>query len=102
MTIHSFPEGKALKNILSERRDELSELYDTLNRAYQLAHTIEERADALEHEYNHFLRRYSKAVGGIENVEVGFLEYGSEISIDADEGTIVFTPWSEDDENEEV
>ena len=88
MTIHSFPEGKALKNILSERRDELSELYDTLNRAYELVHTIEERADALEHEYNHFLRRYSKAVGGIENVEVGFLEYGSEISIDADEGRL--------------
>ena len=54
MTIHSFPEGKALKNILSERRDELSELYDTLNRAYELAHTIEERADALEHEYKSF------------------------------------------------
>ena len=102
MTIHKFPEGKALKNILDERREELSELYDTLNRAYQLAHTIEERADALEMEYNHFLRRYSQAVGGIENVEVGFLEYGSEISIDADEGTIVFTPWSGDDENEEV
>ena len=100
MTIHKFPEGKALKNILSERRDELSELYDTLNRAYELAHTIEERADALELEYNHFLHRYSKAVGGIENVEVGFLEYGSEVGIDADSGEIVFTPWSEEDETE--
>ena len=36
-------------------------------------------------------------MGGIENVEVGFLEYGSEISIDADEGMIVFTPWSDDE-----
>ena len=100
MTIHQFPEGKALKTILDERREELSELYDTLNRAYELAHNIESRADALENEYNYYLRRYSQAVGGIENVEVGFLEYGSEVSIDADEGTIVFTPWSEDDETE--
>jgi len=100
MTIHSFPEGKALKNILSERREELADLYDTLNRAYALTHNIEEKAEALENEYNHFLRRYSQAVGGIENVEVGFLEYGSEISIDADEGTIVFTPWSEEDEED--
>jgi len=100
MTIYKFPEGKALKNILSERRDELAELYDTLNRAYQLAHNIEEKADALEMEYNHFLHRYSRAVGGIENVEVGFLEYGSEVAIDADEGTIVFKPWSEEDETE--
>ena len=100
MSVHEFPEGKALQNILTERRDELAELYDTLNRAYQLAHTIEEKADALENEYNHFLRRYSQAVGGIENVEVGFLEYGSEIAIDADEGVITFTPWSEEDETE--
>jgi|GEM_PF-3953676 septation ring formation regulator EzrA len=100
MSIHEFPEGKALKSILDERREELAELYDTLNRAYKLAHTIEERADALENEYNHFLRRYSQAVGGIENVEVGFLEYGSEIAIDADEGIITFTPWSEEDETE--
>ena len=49
-------------------------------------------------EYNHFLQRYTKAVGGIENVEVGFLEYGSDVSIDVDSGEIVFTPWSEDDE----
>ena len=98
MSVHQFPEGKALKRNLEERREELSELYDTLNRAYQLAHTIEERADALELEYNHFLHRYSKAVGGIENVEVGFLEYGSDVGIDVDSGQIVFTPWSEDDE----
>ena len=98
MKIHKFPEDKALKNILAERREELAELYDTLNRAYQLAHSIEEKADALEMEYNHFLHRYSKAVGGIEHVEVGFLEYGSEVSVDADSGQIVFTPWSEEDE----
>jgi len=100
MSVHYFPEGKALHAILSERREELAELYDTLNRAYELAHTIEQKADSLEEEYNHFLHRYSKAVGGIENVEVGFLEYGSEVSIDADEGVITFTPWSEEDEPE--
>ena len=98
MTVHEFPEGKSLKRNLEERRDELAELHDTLRRAYELTHRLEDKVDGLEMEYNHFLQRYTKAVGGIENVEVGFLEYGSDVSIDVDSGEIVFTPWSDDDE----
>ena len=99
--VHQFPEDKSLRNILAQRRDDLQELYDTLNRAYALAANIEEKVEVVESEYNHFLHRYSKCMGGIENVEVGFLEYGSEISIDTDEGTIVFKPWTDEDEEEE-
>ena len=98
MSVHHFPEGKALRPILEERKLELEELYDTLTRAYALAHNIEEKAEALEAEYNHFLRRYSSAVGGIENVEVGFLEYGCNIDVNADSGEIVFKPWEDGDE----
>ena len=100
MTIHQFPEGQALQSNLDQKRNELDELYDNLSKAFALVDKIEEKAAMLEAEYNIFLRRYAHAVGGIENVEVGYLEYSSGIGVDADEGTIVFTPWSEEDETE--
>jgi len=102
MTIHQFPEGKALQSNLDQKREELDELYDNLNRAFSLVDKIEEKAAVLEAEYNIYLRRYANALGGIENVEVGYLEYSSGIGVDVDSGTIVFTPWSEEDEEPEV
>ncbi len=103
MTILEFPVEKSLTAQLDERKVELDELYDNLNRAYTLVNKIEEKTSALEAEYNIYLRRYSHAVGGIENVEVGYLEYSSGIGVDVDSGSVVFTPWSEkDDEEPEV
>jgi predicted nuclease with TOPRIM domain len=100
MTILKFPEDKSLQVQLDERRAELEEVYDNLNRAFALVDKIEEKAASLEAEYNIYLRRYAHALGGVENVEVGYLEYSSGVGVDADEGTIVFTPWSEEDETE--
>jgi hypothetical protein len=39
-------------------------------------------------------------LGGVENVEVGYLDYSSGIGVDVDSGDIIFTPWSEEDETE--
>ena len=100
MNILQFPEDKSLQAQLDERKAELDDLYENLNKAFALVDKIEEKAAALEAEYNIYLRRYAHAVGSIENVEVGYLEYSSGVGIDADEGTIVFTPWSEEDETE--
>ena len=100
MTILQFPENKSLQSQLNDRRSDLEELYSNLSRAYELVNKIEEKAATIEAEYNIYLRRYAQAVGGIENVEVGYLEYGSEVGIDVDSGSIVFTPWSEEDETE--
>lgn len=100
MKILQFPPEKALQSQLDERRDDLEELYSNLTRAYELVNKIEEKAATIEAEYNIYLRRYAQAVGGIENVEVGYLEYGSEVGIDVDSGSIIFTPWSEEDETE--
>jgi len=100
MNILKFPEDKSIESQLDERKAELDELYENLSKAFALVDKIEEKAATLEAEYNIFLRRYAHAVGGIENVEVGYLEYSSGIGVDADEGTIVFTPWSEEDETE--
>jgi len=100
MTILQFPEDKSIQSQLEERRADLEELYSNLTRAYDLVNKIEEKTAVIEAEYNVYLRRYANAVGGIENVEVAYLEYGSEIGIDVDSGSIVFTPWSEEDETE--
>jgi hypothetical protein len=100
MKILQFPEDKSLQSQLDERREELNELYENLNRAFALVDKIEEKAATLEAEYNIYLRRYAHAVGGVENVEVGYLEYSSGIGVDVDSGSITFTPWSDEDETE--
>ena len=78
----------------------VDELYENLNKAFALVDKIEEKAATLEAEYNIYLRRYAHALGGIENVAVGYLEYSSGIGVDVDSGDIIFTPWSEEDETE--
>jgi len=100
MKVLKFPEDKSLQTQLDERKAELDEVYDNLNRAFALVDKIEEKAASLEAEYNIYLRRYAHALGGIESVEVGYLEYSSGIGINVDSGDIVFTPWSEEDETE--
>jgi len=100
MTILKFPEDKSLQSQLDERRDELETIYENLNRAFALVNKIEEKASALEAEYNIYLRRYAHALGGVEKVEVGYLEYSSGIGVDVDSGKVIFTPWSEEDEEE--
>ena len=100
MSILKFPEDKSIQNQLDERKAELDELYENLNKAFALVDKIEEKAATLEAEYNIYLRRYAHALGGVENVEVGCLDYSSGIGVDVDSGDIIFTPWSEEDETE--
>ena len=71
MNILKFPEDKSIESQLDERKAELDELYDNLNKAFALVDKIEEKAASLEAEYNIYLRRYAHALGGIENVAVG-------------------------------
>jgi len=100
MNILKFPEDKSIESQLEERKAELDDLYENLNKAFALVDKIEEKAASLEAEYNIYLRRYAHALGGIENVAVGYLEYSSGIGVDVDSGDIIFTPWSEEDETE--
>ena len=102
MTILKFPADKSLQTQLDERKAELDEVYSNLNRAFSLVNKIEEKASALEAEYNIYLRRYAHALGGVDNVEVGYLEYSSGIGVDVDSGTVVFTPWQEEEDETEV
>jgi len=102
MTILKFPHDKSLLNQLQEHVDELNELYKSLNKAFTVVNAIEEKITGAEAHYDEILKRYSKAVGGIEHVEVRWLEYSSGIGVDVDSGNIVFTPWEGDDEDPDV
>ena len=98
MKVLQFPPGHNLLTDLEEKCNELNELHDTLRRAYDLTHTLEEKLNGLEANYSAVLNRYCNAVG-TENVPVRYFEYATEgLHVDVDSGDIIFTPWSEEDE----
>jgi len=99
MTILRFPEERNLKTQVKDLVVEMSELHDTLRRAYELIYKLEENLEGKEEHYNEVLNRYCNAVG-TENVPVEYFEYASEgLHVDADSGDIIFTPW--DDEQDD-
>ena len=50
MNILKFPEDKSIESQLDERKAELDELYENLNKAFALVNKIEEKAASLEAE----------------------------------------------------
>ena len=98
MTILKFPADKNLKAQVKELVVEMSELHDTLRRAYEIIYSLEESLETKEERYNNILNRYCNAVG-TENVPIEYFEYASEgLHVDGDTGDIIFTPW--DDESD--
>ncbi len=96
-----FPADKQLASRLHEMKEKMDEIYDALNRAYELTNAIEEKATILEADYNETLDRYSQAVG-VGNVEVGFLEYATKNVTIGLEGNDVVFKWEPDSEDSEV
>jgi len=91
-------------------RENLEELYDVLNRIYEAVDNLETDIAKTEGSYNEALELYANAVG-IENIEVGYLEYATKNLKITENGIVwekepemetVFTPWEEEDENPEV
>ena len=100
MTILQFPTDKNLETQVKDLVVEMSDLHDTLRRAYDLIYKLEEKLEGREETYNEVLNRYCNAIG-TENVPVEYFEYATEsLHVDADSGDIIFTPWSEEDETE--
>lgn len=101
--ILQFPEDRSLRNKLDGMREDLEELYDVLNRIYQAVDNLETDISKTESTYNEVLELYANAVG-IENIEVGYLEYATKnlkvsedgISWEKEPDEVVFTPWEED------
>ena len=99
MTILRFPVENSLEVQVKGLVVELSELHDTIRRAYELIYKLEENLEEKEDNYNKILNRYCNVVG-TENVPVEYSEYASEgLQVDADSGEIIFTPWNEEDDS---
>lgn len=98
--VHEFPADRAIQRRLNELRDELEDLYEALNRGYELIDTLENKLAKREEWYNEVLERYTNAIG-MENVPVGYLEYATKnIKLDM-EGAEVTFKWEPEDDGEE-
>lgn len=97
--VHEFPADRAIQRRLNELRDELEDLYGTLNQGYELMDRLENKVAEREEWYNEVLERYGNAIG-MENVPVGYLEYATKnISLDMS-GTEITFKWEPDNEED--
>lgn len=97
--IHQFPEGARVQKRLDDLKEELADLYDNLNRGYELMDRLEDKVREREAWYNEVLERYANAVG-MEHIEVGYLEYATKnVAIDL-EGTEITFKWEPENDDE--
>ena len=83
-----FPQDKALERQVEDSLDSLVDLYENLQRGYELLEKIEEAVEEEESKFDEILIRYARAVG-LENVPVRYLEYTSnQLTVDLETGTI--------------
>ena len=88
--IIQFPEDRCVKATLERTRAELKEMYDAQNLCYETLSSLEERISESEHLYNEQFGAYVKA-RGLENIEVGFLEYVSDnIKVNMETGEVEY------------
>ena len=98
--VREFPADRAIQRRLNELRDELEDLYGTLQQGYELMDRLENKVAEREEWYNEVLERYSNAVG-MENIPVGYLEYATKnVSLDTSGPEITFKWEPEEDDYE--
>jgi hypothetical protein len=76
-------QGTILKEQLMKIIQELEEVYQGLDLAVDAITKLEDIAQVQEQKYNKVLRKYATEVGE-ENVEVGLLDYATEVEIVVD------------------
>lgn len=92
------PKSK-IQDRLDERLDKLEDLYDSLERAFSIVSTIEEKIDLEEEYYDGDLLDYAKEIG-TENIELKYLNYSTNILVvDTEAGFSLL--WENPDEQEE-
>lgn len=97
--VREFPGERNLKKRLDDLQEELSELYDNLQRCFEIQDKIEDKLATREEWYNEVLERYGNAIG-MENIPVGYLEYATKnVALDLTEGEIVFK-WEPENDDE--
>jgi len=75
--------GTILKEQLMKNIQELEEVYQGLDLAVDAITKLEGIAETKEEDYNKVLRKYATEVGE-ENVEVGLLDYATEVEVIVD------------------
>jgi len=76
-------QGTILKEQLMKIIQELEEVYQGLDLAVDAITKLESIAETKEEDYNKVLRKYATEVGE-ENVEVGLLDYATEVEVVVD------------------
>ena len=74
------PQSSLLKQRLEDLVRDLEEVYQGLDLAVDAITKLEGIAETKEEDYNKVLRKYATEVGE-ENVEVGFLDYSTEVTV---------------------
>lgn len=74
------PQSTLLKQQLMDLVNDLEEVYQGLDLAVDAITKLEGIAEVKEEDYNKVLRKYATEVGE-ENVEVGFLDYSTEVTV---------------------
>jgi len=98
--ILQFPEDRCVKAKLEQTQAELEELYKAQALCYETLEQVDAKINQYENLYNDQFGTYVK-VRGIENIEIGFLDYVSDnIKINMETGEIEYIISSEEDENE--
>ena len=88
--IIEFPEERRIKLKLNTAKNNLKELYDSLQLCYTTIETLEQKIQEEEHDYDLVFTQYVKA-RGMDNVEVEYLEWISgDIVINLDTGEISY------------
>jgi hypothetical protein len=99
--VHEFPAERQVKKRLDDLRDELEDLYGTLQQGYELMDKLENKVAEREGWYNEVLERYGNAIG-MENIPVGYLEYATKnVSLDMSGAEIVFK-WEPEENDDET
>lgn len=85
MSVVEFPTRARKHGVQKERLDDmietLNELYDNLERAYQIVHRLEEETNIIEKNYNQQFRTYVGSMEDHEQVEIQYLNYSTEAEI---------------------
>ncbi len=88
--IIEFPEERRIKLKLNTTKNELKELYDSMQLCYTTIEKLEEKIAEVEHYYDRVFTQYVKA-RGMDNVEVEYLEWISgDVVINLDTGEISY------------
>ena len=94
--ILKFPNEANLEVQLQNKLDELVEIYENIERGYNLMQVLEDKSEELSKDFDQILMKYSRAIG-TENIPLRFIEFASQhLVINVKTGEIKYEPPEEE------